>query len=694
MLQEQTHNVLDSDSSDPNTSTEQRLHIPKSILTGNEKEFDDELQVTFGSLPKNIHGHVFIVGALPQPQEPGSQIYNGDGMIYRIDFTNTNDVITAKLKSRIAKTPCYYADKATQTEKYQKYQFRSYGLARVGRLGSRNQLNTGFLPMNGRLLVTFDAGRPYEIDPEKIELIQPVGSTSEWIGAFSSLQRSNSIFLTYFTPAHPAYDFENEAVFTVNYSTGFSRMLPQWLRQIIKPSIKKDFLEGFTDLARYRLNTGKPELERWRLFLENDDPVIIEQSLHQIALTRNYIVLADIAFPLEISQVLFNIVLKLVGLENLKYFPKEFKRWISSTFLSLRKQQPFTNLYIVKRKDLEGDFSTDGEPRLPVNKVKKLIAKKVVIPREVSHFIADYDNKDEHITIHLAHNNAWDVTEWIREDDEPAPNNELRVDLAGLVVGPMDVGFLGRYVIDGKSGALLKSRIVSDPDLTWSISLYTHRALESLGKIKNIYWLSWGFSMEIVPKRIFEAYQNYEYRGLPLENFDTPGEYCDKPVQLLRLNTELMEIEDRYSFEPEYFASSPQFVPCLEGNSENVEGSTDGYIVCTVFWEDKFNPLNSKDEIWIFDARDLKKGAICKLGHKELDLKLTIHSTWLSNLKSPDNPESVENLRYQSVRDDYHEFVKNNFPKLINFFEQEVYKKYASQESVSPSEEKCSRIES
>ena len=685
---QQIDNVPNGDSSAPNTPTEQRLHIPKSILTANEKEFDDELQVTFGSLPKNIHGHVFVVGALPQPQEPGSQIYNGDGMIYRIDFDKTNDVITAKLKSRIAKTPCYYADKATQTESYHNYQFRSYGLARVGKLGSRNQLNTGFLPMNGRLLVTFDAGRPYEIDPEKLELLQPVGSTSEWIGAFSSLQRSNSIFLTYFTPAHPAYDFENEAVFTVNYSTGFSRVLPQWLRQIIKPSIKKDFLEGFTDLVRYRLNADKPELERWRLFLENGEPVIIEQSLHQIAITRDYIVLSDIAFPLEVSQVLFNLVLKSIGIENLKYFPKEFKRWISSIFLRLTKQQPFTDFYIIKRSDLEADSGTDSEPRLAANTVKKLLAKKVVIPRKVSHFVADYDNLYGHITIHLAHNNAWDVTEWIREDDEPVPGNELRDDLAGLVVGPMDVGFLGRYVIDGKSGALLKSKVVSDPNLTWSVSLYTYYDLKSLGKIKNIYWLSWGFSMEIVPKRIFEAYQSYEYRGLPLENFTSKGKYCDKPIRLLRLNTESMEIEDYYSFEPGYFASSPQFVPYIEANSKNVDSSTDGYIVCTVF-SDKFNSLNSTsetDEIWIFDGQRLEQGPICKLSHPALNLKLTIHSTWLPSLKPTDNSKTVKDLRYQSVRNDYQEFVKNNFPELINFFEQEVYKKYASQESVSSRE--------
>jgi hypothetical protein len=48
---------------------------------------------------------------------------------------------------------------------------------------------------------------------------------------------------------------------------------------------------------------GEGELQRWRLRLKDGSPVVIEQSLHQIALTKDYLVLIDIAFSTEISQI-------------------------------------------------------------------------------------------------------------------------------------------------------------------------------------------------------------------------------------------------------------------------------------------------------------------------------------------------------------------------------------------------------
>ena len=47
-------------------------------------------------------------------------------------------------------------------------------MARISRqLGVRNPLNTAFLPMQDRMLLTYDAGRPYEIDTESLEVITP-----------------------------------------------------------------------------------------------------------------------------------------------------------------------------------------------------------------------------------------------------------------------------------------------------------------------------------------------------------------------------------------------------------------------------------------------------------------------------------------------------------------------------------------
>jgi hypothetical protein len=79
--------------------------------------------------------------------------------------------------------------------KYEKYQFSNYGIARFSlSLGLRNQLNTAFLPMKfaqdscERLLVTYDAGRPYEIDTDTLEVVTPVGSNQEWRGQLDKVK--------------------------------------------------------------------------------------------------------------------------------------------------------------------------------------------------------------------------------------------------------------------------------------------------------------------------------------------------------------------------------------------------------------------------------------------------------------------------------------------------------------------------
>jgi hypothetical protein len=152
-------------------------------------------------LPSDLQGHAFIIGATGSinsyrsdvasntvlPSHDGkTPLYNGDGMVYRIDFESLTE--GAKLSARQIKAPCYYADIATNhCTKYQgsegnpkstDLRFKNLGITRVsGPLGTRNQLNTAFLPLkfseaeHERLLVTWDVGRPYEIDPKTLETV-------------------------------------------------------------------------------------------------------------------------------------------------------------------------------------------------------------------------------------------------------------------------------------------------------------------------------------------------------------------------------------------------------------------------------------------------------------------------------------------------------------------------------------------
>ncbi len=726
---------------DQSWQPEKRLQVPVSVLNERLEEIDWVLEVVDEdqTLPLDISGHVFFVFARQPRNIIGGQIFNGDGMVCRLDFVQNDDKLEHKkvvttLKTRIAKTPCYYVDQLlNQDKRYSEYRFDYAGLVQVGKLGARNQLNTAFLRIDKRLLLTFDGGRAYEIDPTTLELLQPLGKANlgkDKLGKDKSwqspTQNFNQLFLPYQIPAHPVYDFTNHAVITANYFTGFSRFVPKTLLKWIASLQGKKF-GSYTQLVYVPISSTnteqtKPDLADWQrlnITLADGSPVIIDQSLHQLAITERYIILVDIGFQMEFSYIFFTPIVRFIqdngwigglfkvinqrlraaacqksdssrGLlakfnQYLQEKVRRIKTWLFNRFFRLRPQKPLSNLYIIDREELYNalnDLSSEN-----------IIAKKIVLPREISHFVANYSNPHDQITLHLAHNNAYDVTEWISEFDENPlslnPNYpyyvNLRRDLAGMIVGPMDLGSVAKYVINGKSGVVLESNLISDIDKTWAVSLYTFNESQT-DEILNIYWLSWGFSLELIPKRIFDSYKNYPYRSIPIENISRSEQaeglpFEDKPITLIRLNTVSMKIEDWYEFPVGYYASSPQFVPrkpdsSIDSKSSNL--STDGYIICTVTSDQK-NRLGSTDEIWIFDAADLQgrkhQQPLCKLGHQKLDLKLTIHSTWLPELKQELLPEDAQKLRRKTFEDDYQSFLNDpgkflkDFPRPIEPFQ-------------------------
>ncbi|WP_009630646.1 carotenoid oxygenase family protein [Synechocystis sp. PCC 7509] len=350
--------------------------FPRSILSVSREEFglkEDnldakpplELIVKSGSLPADISGHVFIVGPvgsynskgcpnsdIVNPSSDGfTPLFNGDGMIYRLDFDRPFQV---KLTTRIAKAPCYYADVAT-SQVASDCKFDNRGITRMsGKLGVRNQLNTAFLPMNfgeggDRLLVTWDIGRPYEIDLQTLELVTPVGWNDEWRAINPVL--ADIPFLPPFpfkliqSSAHPCFDVNTKEMFTVNSGRSLTSFISQ-LRPLIygflaiikvlrEPSkLRKVFTSppsptslwtklgnGFKKIVQflhYLLQIfniftnfvyvirwdGKSRLQKWEVVHPTGCPIKIRQSMHQIGITEDYIVLMDTAFKFLIEELL------------------------------------------------------------------------------------------------------------------------------------------------------------------------------------------------------------------------------------------------------------------------------------------------------------------------------------------------------------------------------------------------------
>lgn len=732
--------------------------FPRSVLSASRAEFGDDRETQKakqpalkllvkdeGKIPEDLQGHVFIigpVGSVNSPSQPGTEIvfpardgstalYNGDGMVYRLDFNDLAGGV--KFSSALMKTSCYYADIATFRQK--KLTFYNLGILRFSeKLGARNQLNTAFLPMKFseeegyRLLATWDIGRPYEIDPETLEVITPVGSNSEW-RAMNPLMADLPFQPPFPFPlvqgsAHPCFDFHTKEMFTVNTGRSLTTFISQ-LRPVIygvldaiswiKPHPPEDIIiqqpreaeeekqaasenifdkisglfknlifaiynlfqafnpfSNFTYLVRW---DGKGNLQRWQLLQANGCPVKIEQSLHQFAITEDYIILIDTAFKMLIEEIL-------PARSRKKY--KSVEKFLRNVID--RQQLADNRVYIIRRDALKPDK-------------KKVRVQKAIIPRGTNHFIADYKNPNQEITLHMANMGTWDAAEWIRDIDESVWTSS-EIDnlekLYGVIMGPTDISRLGCHIVNGETGELIRSDLTAlyedcSPNkseegqefkkedntysqYTWGPALFT--CADTSKPLQDIYWSCLGCWPELLTKHGLELYKNYKYRDVTEDeviNLTKEGIQSNllrlhiKPLTSVSESEGRLEIQDVYQFPSNSFGTSPQFVPRADGTGD----STDGYLVCVVH-HGTDEETDNGNEIWIFDAANLKQGPVCQLWHPQLKLGFTVHTTWLPKIAKRTATYNIP------VEEDYKDLVAQQPAEIQELFKKEIYPHFES----------------
>jgi hypothetical protein len=693
--------------------------IPESMLRWTRKELDQApLEVVQGTLPADLGGHMFLVAPAghvetgDQPDTAASPFLGGDGIIYRFDFTPDGAEPQAHVSSRLSRSPCFYADVATREHRqYEKYKFRSFGELRFSpRLGLRDLLNTAFLPFqlgdqDARLLITYDPGRAFEMDTQSLDLVTPVGAQAEWRPQVWDQQP----FAPTFTSAHPCYDKHTRELYSVNYGKSINALLrttpllydleqiPLLIEQTLAKLMRvlnfwtlplKTLLQlrlalstalsagrrrppgahpgepgpldgdldmdmdDFAYLVRW---DGQGPLERWRLMMPSGVPVRIDQTMHQLEVTRDYVVVVDTADKTGLSQIFNN------------PFPGHPRIEQLLRLLTTRPQRPNLPIYLVRRADLvRGERPLHGDPEARVT------VRPLVIPLEAAHFLADYDNPNDQITLHIAHSTATDVAEWQRVyDTSPYGEAPIPERVRGMIsVGSMDINRLGRYTIDGRTGRVLDSHIISDDQRTWALGMFAARDVLTdaarPGRIENVYWSSGGFFTELISEFVFELYRDYPHRLTQLAEFMGMPAEKGRPSYLLRLDTEKMQIADSYRSPDGWGVNSPQFIP-RRGQSG---GSTDGYVVCTGFTPEAC-------EVWIFDAAQLARGPVCRLGHPALHFGFALHTAWLPRIAPRTASYGVP------VRMDYQDKVKN-CPDLERMFNEHIYPHFPSKGSLVP----------
>ncbi len=731
--------------------------MKKTAFTyASRQEIDVELECFEGTLPDDLSGYVFInspAGTVnyetPIPRykpdgsdnpEYGQQIFNGDGIILRFDCDTAGKI---KLKTGLLRTPCYYADFNSRmgTEFYEKdFKFDSHGLSRISsKLGTRNQVNTSINTFkfgqnsSPRLTANFDAGRPFEFDPVSLELITPIGYNHQWRAEFP--RKMEEVFEMFQSTAHPSFDAQTQEFFTVcflksaanlafsekwqkifdgdwddakdflvekfedlyknvleglNIKEGFfvdvlqdfmeyvgeqkkEPELPNYSKERLQAllwkdnSTKKDLL-GMQNAVRLMRWRGTQEIDEWNVIDEEGNNIVINQTMHQTSFSKDYIVLVDTSVKFSLDIIENKFVTDDVLLNKLL-------RWITSKTL-----EPNTPLYLIRRADLiEGN--------------ENVVARKVMIDVETVHFSVEYDNPNDVITMHAAHNSALCAAEWVRHYDTLAINNEpVHENTIGLMIcGEMDISRVGKWKIDGKTAEIISSNKIFHKGFegndvknlthahTWAVGLCTFRHIISSRNITNripyIFWQFYGLDYRMLTNFIKELYSDYENRIIEVDDL---LEYNRQgvPFCLSRQNTETMVFEDWYFFKMNENLRSLQFVP-KKGNKvyPNIEAEAlDGYIFCTMLnGNEDFSGDEYSREVWIFDAANLKKGPLCKLEHPDMQYSFTIHSAWIEECKpSPrdykvdiisDYLEVVENFKDDDFKDEITEFLKQTvFP--------------------------------
>jgi len=711
----------------------QQNEIPVRPLVSSTREtLDLTLEIKEGQIPNDLQGYVFINtpngtvnSALPYPkinpdgshnQEYSSPLLGGGGYVQRFDLTTPGVV---KLKSKLLKPPSFYADEATKqgTSLHKILGFKNMGIARLSFvLGAAEQIATAIVPVkfqgdnHSRLLATADLGRAYEFDAENLEVIAPVGKLRDYKAGTPDIVPW--IFKLIQGTAHPTFDPVTKEFFTVNYVKSVETLLyasgllpllqrkPELLEKLLEEAIDEweekngdtfNF-ENFLETIEKKIDEKDSRLWRviqklidsfkdkskledevylmkfidrtshntWRVIDEQGKNIRILQCMHQTSLSQNYILLIDAAFKLSLDILLNN------------PFPNNPKIDAFIRKNTTLPQIPDTPLYIIKRSDL-----IEGQ--------ETVTAKKLTLKPEFIHFTADYDDENGNlITLYTASNAAACLAEWVRYYDKIYPNQPIEEGTEGILcVGSMDVGRVGKVVINPENASIKEEvmtyktgHLQEGKDIgphTWLAGFYTFRdfisAEKPVNKIKNIYWQFGALEQRRLTQFIFNLYENYENRIVPAEQIK---EYSEKgvPLQIARLNTDTMDLEDYYQYPDNYTLGAIQFIP-RKIPKEGIDPSMDGYLFTTMI-----NGLptdngltNYVREVWIFDASNLEQGPLCKLTHPQFNFGFTLHSLWVENIEEVHLEEAIHK-EYENLLDE----VKGKYKKPIKrLFEDKIY---------------------
>ncbi len=522
------------------------MTFPRDLLRGTGP-LDLELNVE-GTWPEDLRGTAYFI--LPDLRGPGPGIFFAPGILARVKLDRVRDSV--RWASSLVRTPDVRLRERTPEL------FRRMWIAEMSPYGFSNAANTNPLAFKGRLLLAWDGGRPVEVDAQTGDYLTLLGERTRWLeGAKYPLLPAIA------TTAHPVYDHERDRIYGIDYTTSLGSNEPAVLR----------IMTWDTQSA--------PMFHR----VENSR---LKQYVHEVGQTRDYLVLAQGAFRLQVRQAI------------------DGRRSIA--------QRPDSPLWIVNKNDLRPGVSS-------------VRATEVVLKRELNHVFCDWEDRDGIITLFAQHTPGFDINCWLKPGDyseltgEPVPES-----LIGMYSGGTDVCPLGRYHIDVKRGSLSDALLQGDPKRHWMNNLYAKSyAPKDIIKHTHLFHLYTGHHPELVTEEVFSLYRHHPYRTVPAEDvplFTIPG--C---LDLIDLTT--MKQVGGYRFKDGEAFASPLAIPKRDMKRQDQ------------MWVLALRLDGPQTRLCVFDGEALSRGPVAVATHPDFKIGLPLHTTWIEEQRDRDSEYRV-----------------------------------------------------
>ncbi|MCC5667949.1 carotenoid oxygenase family protein [Nostoc sp. CHAB 5784] len=536
-----------------------------------------EAEIIEGTCPNNLSGYVFMIAPFHRLKD--RHLFAGEGVIIKWDLKAQNDKIKI------------YANKLRTWDSFWNNKLPIYNLSKaffpavITPLGVSEIANTAVVNMDGRLLLTADAGRYWEVDPDTLETITPIGYFDEHI-----ISVPLAFFPLVANTAHPLYD-------------------PN-IKKLISCELKSELRPGnlFTDMVSAVYITywdGKGELEHWKV-----KGTVLDGTPHTVIVTEECIMLPDMPFQMGVSMLL-----------GLKIPP-------------LKPYQK-TQLYVVSREEIEKEHK--GEEIEKEHK-DSITSRLITFDGDSYHFLCNYYHIDDKIHCVAIQQATISLTDALEEEDVKHFSGEpYSKDWWGIPwMFAFDPGVLRKVVI--KDAHCQSQEAFIHPGW-FSTTLYTADPREFLTKegYSAIYQVYTGYHRDFICRRQYLGFRDCQNRILKdeqLPQHDVPSVLAKVPLNrnweeltkqikeeqeqnpdthISHLGKELL---DFYVFPDGYVVNSIQFIP-----------QEQGYIFTTILTPTDYL------EAWLFAADYLSQGPIAKLRVPEgVHFGFSLHSEYFEKV--------------------------------------------------------------